>query len=76
MTTDTKCPLPWIHTSIHTTGRVRSCCIAKEEIENNGELLNVIEHSFSDIIHSSSMKDIRGQMRLGKKTSKLFYLLD
>jgi MoaA/NifB/PqqE/SkfB family radical SAM enzyme len=67
MPTDTKCPLPWIHTSIHTTGRVRSCCIAKEEIENNGELLNVIEHSFSDIIHSSSMRDIRGQMRMGKK---------
>ena len=67
MTDDIKCPLPWIHTSIHTTGRVRSCCIAKEEIEDNGQELNVINNSFSEIINSSSMRDIRGHMRLGKK---------
>lgn len=67
MTDDIKCPLPWIHTSIHTTGRVRSCCIAKEEIEDNGQRLDVINNSFSEIINSSSMRDIRGYMRMGKK---------
>jgi len=67
MTDDIKCPLPWIHTSIHTTGRVRSCCIANEEIEDNGQRLDVINNSFSEIINSSSMRDIRGHMRMGKK---------
>lgn len=67
MSDDVKCPLPWIHTSINTTGRVRSCCIAKEEIEDKGVPMDVINHSFSEIISSSSMRDIRGSMRLGKK---------
>lgn len=64
---DTKCPLPWIHTSIQTTGRVRSCCIAKEEIENNGKPLDVVNNSFGEIISSSSMRRLRDNMRAGKK---------
>ena len=67
MQKDVKCSLPWIHTSIHTTGRVRSCCIAKDEIDDNGEFLDVMNHSFTKIINSSSMRDIRAQMRMGKK---------
>ena len=67
MSVDIKCPLPWIHTSINTTGRVRSCCIAKDEIEDNGKRLDVINNSFTEIINSTSMRDIRNQMRLGKR---------
>lgn len=67
MTNDIKCPLPWIHTSIHTTGRLRSCCIAQEEIEHDGDRLDVINHGFDEVISSSSMRDLRGSMRIGKK---------
>ena len=70
MQKDVKCSLPWIHTSIHTTGRVRSCCIAKDEIDDDGEFLDVMNHSFSKIINSSSMREIRAQMRIGIRIFK------
>lgn len=56
-----------MHTSIHTTGRLRSCCIALEEVEDEGRRLDVINDGFDTIINSSSMRDLRGQMRLGKR---------
>ena len=67
--TDTKCPLPWMHTSIQTSGALRSCCIASDLVRHDGDIINIKHTSLSEAINSSSMQELRDSMRRGEKHS-------
>ncbi len=62
---DKYCILPWTHLSNTPLGEVRPCCIYTESIKEHGQLVNVRERSFNQILRSDYMKNVRDQFRNG-----------
>jgi MoaA/NifB/PqqE/SkfB family radical SAM enzyme len=68
------CPLPWIHLATRPNGDVRVCCTANasgagEEdtkdaglVKQNGQVMNLQQHTISEVWNSDYMKTVRLQM--------------
>ncbi len=71
---NTFCPLPWIHLATRPNGDVRVCCTANASgadlvdskeaglVMQDGAIMNLRDHSISDVWNSSFMKETRLQM--------------
>lgn len=70
MDMNNKCVLPWIHTSSEPMGTCRSCCIARDSItDDDGTFYTIANSTFSEILNSNYMKNLRNEMRKGKYPS-------
>lgn len=56
------CALAWSHTSSDPTGNVRSCCIARNQIIEDGRVMNIAHDSIDSILNSSFMQNLRQDM--------------
>jgi hypothetical protein len=75
---NTFCPLPWIHIATRPNGDVRVCCAANASgageddvkdaglVKQNGQVMNLQTHSIADVWNSDYMKTVRLQMLEGK----------
>jgi len=75
---NTFCPLPWIHIATRPNGDVRVCCTANASgageddvkdaglVKQNGQIMNLQTHSIADVWNSNYMKTVRLQMLEGK----------
>lgn len=74
MISKTFCPLPWIHLATRPNGDVRVCCTANASgasdddskeaglVMKDGSIMNLRDHSISDVWNSEHMKATRLQM--------------
>lgn len=73
MTTNTICPLPFIHLATHPEGKATLCCISDHTNnmsaarDENNKVLNLNKDSIIEIVNSSYFKKIRQEMILGEK---------
>jgi MoaA/NifB/PqqE/SkfB family radical SAM enzyme len=75
---DKFCPLPWIHLATRPNGDVRVCCTANASgagevdlkevglIMQDGNIMNLRDHSIEEVWNSSQMKTTRLQMLNGQ----------
>jgi len=65
---DKFCVLPWVSLETSPIGTVRPCCLAEEElVDNGGDKFNLSTASFAGIQNSQSMQDLRQQFIDGKQ---------
>ena len=70
MSNNKNCVLAWIHTSSEPVGTCRSCCIAREHItHDDGTIYSISDSTYSEILNSNYMKNLRSEMREGKEPS-------
>lgn len=53
------CILPWVSVETTPMGTLRPCCLAIDEIEDNGEKYNLKEHTLSQAMNSNYMQNMR-----------------
>lgn len=64
----TFCMLPWISLEATTTGSVRPCCLARENIvDNNGQEFSLTNASLSKVQNSDYMQNLRRDLLEGRK---------
>jgi MoaA/NifB/PqqE/SkfB family radical SAM enzyme len=63
---DTFCVLAWNHLHLTPNGAVKMCCIAGEDIHENGEPYNLYSHTYEEIWNSAYMRRARKGMSKGK----------
>lgn len=64
----TICMLPWISIETSPIGTARPCCLAREEITNEGgEKFQLNSHNLSTIYNSTYMQNLRKAFRNGEK---------
>jgi molybdenum cofactor biosynthesis enzyme MoaA len=62
------CVLPWMTIETSPLGRIRPCCIAKENIKNSdGSDMLLIDTTLTQAFNSEYMQDLRQQFLDGKK---------
>jgi MoaA/NifB/PqqE/SkfB family radical SAM enzyme len=78
LSNNTFCPLPWIHLATRPNGDVRVCCTANASgashtdskevglVTQDGEVMNLREHTIAEVWNSNYMKTVRLQMLEGK----------
>jgi MoaA/NifB/PqqE/SkfB family radical SAM enzyme len=65
---DKFCVLPWISLEASPIGTVRPCCLADDElVDNGGEKFSLLTADFADIQNSNSMRTLREQFLAGQK---------
>jgi len=74
LSSNTICPLPWIHLATRPNGDVRLCCTANASgagkndikdaglVKHNGQVMNLQQHTISEVWNSDYMKTVRLQM--------------
>jgi len=63
------CDKPFDHNYIHTNGKMRLCCVTKQDLptDNNYNLFDARKHSIDQYWNSNRMKEIRRKMIAGEK---------
>jgi len=63
------CDKPFNHNYIHTNGKMRLCCVTKQDLptDNNYNLFDARKHSIDQYWNSNRMKEIRRKMIAGEK---------
>ena len=65
---DKFCILPWVSLEASPIGTVRPCCLADDEItDDGGEKFSLLTANFEDIQNSSSMRKLREQFLAGER---------
>lgn len=64
---NTICMLPWISIETSPMGTTRPCCLAQEEITDNGRPFSLKESTLEEIYNSDYMVNLRQQFRAGEK---------
>ena len=67
MTKNNLCILPWIHLATMPTGEVRPCCIYKQNIKDNDQIISLSNNTLSQVWKSQYMKDLRKEFLNGDK---------
>lgn len=68
-TRDSFCILAWNHLQIAPNGTVKMCCIASEDISENGQPMSLYSDSYESIWNSQYMRDARHGMAAGEEIS-------
>lgn len=66
---DTFCVLAWNHLQIAPNGTVKMCCIAGEDLQENGRPMSLYSDTYEEIWNSGYMRDARRGMADGEKIS-------
>jgi MoaA/NifB/PqqE/SkfB family radical SAM enzyme len=79
LSSNTFCPLPWIHLATRPNGDVRLCCTANASgadivdtkdvglVKQDGVVMNLRDHTIEDVWNSEQMRNTRLQMLAGEK---------
>ena len=79
LSSNTFCPLPWIHLATRPNGDVRLCCTANASgadiidtkdvglVKQDGVVMNLRDHTIEEVWNSEQMKQTRLQMLAGDK---------
>jgi MoaA/NifB/PqqE/SkfB family radical SAM enzyme len=79
LSSNTFCPLPWIHLATRPNGDVRLCCTANASgadivdtkdvglVKQDGVVMNLRDHTIEDVWNSDQMRNTRLQMLAGEK---------
>lgn len=64
------CVLPWINISVDPDGRIKPCCVSKDEIKkDDGTPFNLGYDTISEILNSSDFQTLRRKMHDGEMIS-------
>lgn len=66
---DTFCVLAWNHLQIAPNGTVKMCCIASEDVHDNGRPMSLYSDTYEEIWNSQYMRDARRGLSQGEKIS-------
>lgn len=79
LSSNTFCPLPWIHLATRPNGDVRLCCTANASgadivdtkdvglVKQDGVVMNLRDHTIEEVWNSEQMRQTRLQMLAGEK---------
>ena len=79
LSSNTFCPLPWIHIATRPNGDVRLCCTANASgadivdtkdvglVKQDGVVMNLRDHTIEEVWNSEQMRQTRVQMLAGEK---------